>query len=339
MGRGDAWVGRLGADPRPWLLEESNPAVRAATLVRLIGRREDDHDVVEARAEAMRTDPIRSILAAQDPEGFWVKPGPGYSPKYRSTVWSFVFLGQLGADPGHEQIKAAAEYLLTWTPTATGGLGCSGGLSSPTPSSVLHCLNGNLLRALIRFGYLDDPRVRAAIDWEAAAITGNAAERWYASGTSGPGFRCGVNDGRPCAWGAVKAVRGLAAIPPRRRSTAVRRALHVGAGFLLSRDPSIADYPIPIGNTEPSRLWFKLGFPSGYSADVLQVLEALTELGMERAPRIRPAVEWLLGRRDGQGRWRNQYAYNRKTEVDIEAQGKPSKWVTLRACTVLAAAS
>jgi hypothetical protein len=119
----------------------------------------------------------------------------------------------------------------------------------------------------------------------------------------------------------------------------VRRALEVGAEFLLSRDPSTADYPMPIDNTEPSKLWFKLGFPSGYSADVLQVLEALAELGLGREPRIRPAVEWLLSRRDGRGRWRNQYAYNRKTVVDIEAQGEPSKWVTLRACTVLAAAS
>ena len=29
-------------------------------------------------------------------------------------------------------------------------------------------------------------------------------ERWYAY-TSGPGFACGANAGRPCAWGAIKA--------------------------------------------------------------------------------------------------------------------------------------
>jgi hypothetical protein len=338
MVSGDAWLDRLNGDPRPWLLEESDPAVRAATLTRLMGRAEAHPEVVEARSHAMTTDPIKGILAAQDPEGFWIKPGPGYSPKYRSTVWSFMFLEQLGADPAHEQIRAAAEYVLTWTPTAAGGLGCSGGVASPPPSSVLHCLNGNLLRALIRFGYLDDPRVRAAVAWEARAITGEGDVRWYASGTSGPGFGCGVNDGRPCAWGAVKALRGLAAIPARRRSPLVRRATEAGIEFLLSRNPSIADYPMPIGDTEPSRLWFALGFPSGYPADVLQVLEVLAELGRVRDPRVCSALEWLLGRQDERGRWRNQYAYNRKTIVDIEPQGRPSKWVTLRACTVLAAA-
>jgi len=334
----DAWLDHLNGDPRPWLLEESNQAVRAATLVRLMGREETNRDVIEARSRAMKTDPIKGILDAQDPEGFWIKPGPGYSPKYRGTVWSFMFLEQLGADPDHEQIRTAAEYVLAWTATAAGGLGCSGGLSAPPPSSVLHCLNGNLLRALIRFGYLDDPRVRAAIDWEARAITGEGVERWYKSRTSGPGFGCGVNDGRACAWGAVKAMRGLAAIPPRRRAKAARRAIEVGVEFLLSRDPSIADYPMPVGDTEPSKLWFKLGFPSGYAADVLQVLEVLAELGHARDARLKPAVAWLLSRQDGQGRWHNQYAYNRQTIVDIERQGQPSKWVTLRACTVLAAA-
>jgi len=334
----DSWLARLNDDPRPWLLEASDPAVRAAALVRLMGRRDDDPEVSEARSRAMTVDPIAGILAAQDPEGFWVKPGPGYGPKYRSTVWSLVFLEQLGADPGHPQIRDAAEYLLAWTATATGGLGCSGGTRVPPPSSVLHCLNGNLVRALIRFGFLDDPRVEAAIEWQARTITGEGVARWYASGTSGPGFECGVNDGRPCAWGAVKALRGLAAIPPRRRTALVRRAIAVGVEFLFSRDPSVADYPMPIGDTEPSKLWFTPGFPSGYSADLIQVLEVLSELGHGADPRLEPAKEWLLERQDDRGRWRNRYAYNRKTIVDIERQGRPSKWVTLRACTVLAAA-
>ena len=42
------------------------------------------------------------------------------------------------------------------------------------------------------------------------------------------------------------------------------------------------------GNTKPSSSWFKLGFPSGYVADVLQVLEALAELGHARTSGWRP---------------------------------------------------
>mgnify|MGYP001811779533 CR=1 FL=1 len=338
MARRPRWLDFLADDPRPWLLEASDPAVRAATLTRLLGKPGDDPDVVEARTAAMSAAPIAGILAAQDPEGFWEKPGPGYAPKYRGTVWNLIFLEQLGADPADPGIQRACGYVLDWTATTAGGLGCSGGKHVPPPSSVLHCLNGNLLRSLIRFGWLDDPRVRAAVAWEAGAITGDAIERWYRSGTSGPGFACGVNDGNPCAWGAVKALRGLAAIPPRRRTAAVRRALESGIEFLFSRDPAAADYPMPDGNTKPSGTWFKLGFPSGYPADVLQVLEVLAELGRGRDPRVGRALEWVLGLQDDRGRWANRYAYSGKTTVPIEQQGKPSKRVTLRACTVLAAA-
>ena len=46
----------------------------------------------------MGADPIASILAAQHPDGYWEKPGPGYATKYRGTVWQLIFLDQLGAD-------------------------------------------------------------------------------------------------------------------------------------------------------------------------------------------------------------------------------------------------
>jgi hypothetical protein len=89
------------------------------------------------------------------------------------------------------------------------------------------------------------------------------------------------------------------------------------------------------GNTKPSASWFKLGFPSGYVADVLQNIEVLCELGQAGNRRLRPALEWVLSKQDGRGRWKNEYAYNGKTWVDFERQGQPSKWVTLRVCRVL----
>jgi hypothetical protein len=49
-------------------------------------------------------------------------------------------------------------------------------------------------------------------------------------------------------------------------------------------------------------------------------------------------MRWLESRQDAAGRWRNRSACNGKTWVDFEEQGAPSKWVTLRACTVLRAA-
>jgi hypothetical protein len=332
-------IPRVNGDPLPWLLDPATPAVRAAALQRLLDRAPADPDVVTARAAAMTVDPIRSMLAAQDPAGWWVKPGPGYGPKYQGTVWNLVFLDQLGADAEDERIQRACTYVLAWTPTSSGGFGCSGSATErrPPPSAVIHCLNGNLLRALIGFGHLDDPRVQAAIAWTAAAITGDGLDRYYRSGTSGPGFACAANDHLPCAWGAIKALRGLARIPVDLRPPAVAAALEVGAAFLLARDPAVADYPMGYGNTKPNGSWFKLGFPSAYVTDVLQTLEVLLELGHGTDPRLDHVVDLVASQQDDDGRWRNRYAYSGKTTVDVEAQGAPSKWVTLRACAALRA--
>lgn len=334
-----AWTDHVAADPLPWLLSSETPAVRAATLQRLVGRRADDPDVVEARAAAMEADPIRSMLQAQSPEGWWIKPGGGYSPKYTATVWELIFLDQLGADGTDHRIQRACDYVLDHTQTSSGGFGAGAvkGDVAPPPSRVIHCLNGNLMRALIGFGRLDDPRVRASIEWAARSITGDGMDRYYASGTGAPGFCCVANEQKPCAWGAVKELLGLARVPPRRRNARVRAAIDQGVEFLLSRDPAVADYPMLSTDSKPSAAWFKLGFPSGYVVDVLQNLEALCELGHARDPRLANALRWIESQQSG-GVWSNRYAYNGKTVVDIERQGKPSKWVTLRACTVLKSA-
>lgn len=334
-----AWRRLLNGDPLSWLLDEDTPAVRHLSLRQLLDRSEDAPDVRQARAAAMRADPIAAILAAQQPEGFWVKPGPGYTPKYRGTVWQLTFLDQLGADGTDARVRAACAYVLSHSQATTGGFASwEGGRrehAPPPPSLALHCLTGNLLRALIGFGWLEDERVQRAIEWQARAITGEGDIRYYRSGTSGPGFRCASNEGLPCAWGAIKGLLALARIPVRQRAPQVERAIAQGAAFLLSCDPATAAYPAGWGNATPSPSWFKLSFPLGYAADLLQLLATLCELGVATDARLAGAVEWLLGQQDESGRWRMQAAPGGKTWGESDTPGQPSKWVTLRACAVL----
>lgn len=332
------WLDGVRGDPLPWLLDDAAPAVRHLALRDLLDRPAEDSELRAAQDGAMHTDPIASILAARDPAGWWVKPGPGYAPKYSGTVWSLMFLDQLGADPQHPQVAAACEYVLTHAQAASGGFAASGQKAEtpPLPSRVVHCLTGNLLAALIGLGWLDDARVVRAIEWQVRAVTGEDGPRFTAL-VPGPGFRCGANDGLPCAWGAVKVVLALGRIPASMRTPSVRRALDAGVAFLLSHDPAVADYPMGYANTRPSGSWFRLGFPSGYVADVLQVLEALCAAGAAGDPRLGHAVTWLLSQQDEAGRWANRYAYAGNLVRDIDVPGKPSRWVTLRACRVLKA--
>jgi hypothetical protein len=329
------WQGRLRGDPLPWLLDAAEPAVRHRALRELMDRSPEDKEVVEARARAMASDPIAAILAAQNPQGWWSRPGGGYSPKYASTVWALIWLDQLGADGADPRIRRGCEYLLQHTSAPNGGIACMNGDHPPTSSSVLHCLNGNVARALIGFGLLADPRVQAALAWEAAAITGEGEISFARSTTSGPGFRCSINERLPCGWGATKGVLALARVPVDQRTPAISQALDAGVEFLLSVDPATARYPMGWGNTEPNRNWFKLAFPSGYIADVLQVLEAVAEAGAGNDPRLANAIDWLLEQQDAEGRWRNRYRYSGRELVPIDHGRGPSPWVTLRACRVL----
>ncbi len=184
---------------------------------------------------------------------------------------------------------------------------------------------------------LEDQRVLRAIDWQARSITGEGFSRYYRSGTSGLGFCCVSNEQLPCAWGAIKALLALARIPHGRRAPHVERAIQQGAAFLFSCDPATAAYPAGWGNVKPSPSWFKLGFPLGYVADILQNITVLCELGFAKDARLKGAVEWLLSIQEPSGRWRNQSASTGKTWVEIDKQGQLSKWVTLRACSVLKA--
>lgn len=202
---------------------------------------------------------------------------------------------QLGADPDDPRIRQAAEHVLTWCPTSSGGSGCSGSSKekNPPPSATLHCLNGNLVRALVVFGYLDDPRVQAR-------STGRQERSPEKPSIDGTHLRR-VNLGSPacqrptplCVGRRQRVVRSDLC-SPRRRTAKVRRAIEVGVEFLLSRDPAVADYPMGYGNTKPNGSWFRLGFPSAYVADVLQVLAVVAELKRASDPRLEQATDWLL---------------------------------------------
>ncbi|MBU4352865.1 MAG: nitrogen fixation protein NifH [Nanoarchaeota archaeon] len=314
-----------------WLLELDNPSVRYFALRGLLDRPEDDLEVLAARRAIMDSDPVRKILSAQNPEGWWDKPGPGYSRKYLSTVWQLIFLAELGADGSHSQIQRGCDYRLSHAQAIHCGLSAT---ANATPSGAIHCLDGNLIWALTSLGYAQDERLRRAVEWLAGAVTGEDFEWWYASSVPGPGFLCAANMKLPCAWGAVKALRALVNLPPALQIPKVKRAITAGVDFLFSRDLATADYPV---YERVSGEWFKFGFPLSYTSDVLEAAFVLCEAGHGNDPRLRNAIDLIISKRQPDGRWLLKHSLNGKMWTDIEVKGKPSKWITLRALRVLKA--
>jgi hypothetical protein len=324
-----------------WLLEEKDPGVRYLALRDLAGRPAEDPELTAARQEAHTRGPIAQVLANMHPDGYWSEPGPGYLPKYTSSVWSLCLLAQLGALASmDERIATACAYLLENDLTAGGQFTASG-----APSGTADCLQGNLCAAFLSLGY-EDPRLDQAYEWMARTVTGDgmapasdrhAPLRYYA-GKCGPLFACGSNDRQPCAWGAAKVMLAFARLPDQRRTPLIEKAIGQGVEFLLGTDPARAEYPSPYA-PKPSGNWWKFGFPVFYVTDLLQIAEALVALGHGGDPRLQNALEWIRGRQDGQGRWALEYDYSGKTWVEFGEKKQPNKWVTLRALRVLQQAS
>jgi hypothetical protein len=290
-----------------------------------------------ARRVAHAQGAIAPILDAMDAAGYWVEPGPGYNPKYRSTVWAIIMLAQLGASAAQdERIARACDYVLDHALTSGGQFTTSG-----APSGTADCLQGNLCWALVELG-CDDPRLEAAFEWLARSVTGEgiapaterqAAVRYYA-GKCGPLFACGSNDKLACAWGAVKAMLAFGSWPQERRTPMVERAIQQGVDFLLGVDPATAAYPTGYSD-KPSGNWWKFGFPVFYVTDLLQTVEALVGLGHGGDPRLANALTAIRDKQDAQGRWSLDYDYAGKTWVDFGPKRQTNKWVTMRALRVL----
>jgi hypothetical protein len=334
------WQGQLNGDPLPWLLEPGEPGMRYLALRDLLDCPAGDDDLQVAKRAAHTIGPIRTVLDAMDPAGYWMEPGPGYNPKYFSTVWAVSLLAQLGASADQdERISRACAYLLDHGLAAGGQFTASG-----APSGTADCLQGNLCWAMLALGY-DDPRLESAFDWMAHTVTGEglapiserqAARRFYA-GKCGPSFACGSNNKLPCAWGAAKVMQAFARLPNDRRTPQIETAIQHGIDFLFSVDPASAEYPTGFSD-KPSGNWWKFGFPIFYVTDLLQIVEALTGLGYGQDLRLQHAWQVVLEKQDDWGRWPLEYGYSGKTWVDFGPKKQANKWVTLRALRALKAA-
>lgn len=334
-----SWQDQLKGDSLSWLLEPDLPGVRYLALRDLVGLSPTDPELQAARKAAHQQGPIAAVLAQMAPAGYWAEPGPGYNPKYRSSVWSIILLAQLGASVDEdERIGRGCRYLLDHALTPGGHFTASG-----APSGTADCLQGNLCWAMVELGY-DDPRLEKACAWMARSVTGEGvapvtdkqAEVRYYAGKCGPTFACGANDKLPCAWGGVKVMLALAKWPQARRTVVIERAMAHGLDFFLSVEPAGAAYPSGYSQ-KPSQNWWKFGFPVFYVTDLLQLVEALAASGHGHDARLSRALAVIREKQDGDGRWALDYDYAGKSWVDFGAKKQPNPWVTLRALRVLKA--
>jgi hypothetical protein len=309
-----------------WLLEGDQPAVRYRALRDLLDRREDDPDVRQARSRIGRVGWAADQLRRQGPKGFWEAREPRnvsewvdflYYPKYLSTNWRALVLSDLGLDSTDPRIRKIADLFFEYK------------LRLGSPFNFFYeevCISANTARMMTRFGYGDDRRVRKLFDW--------ILEDQREDG----GWNC--SQGTPGTLAAWEALAAFAGVPASKRSPKMKRAIERGAEFYLERKL--------FEEGRKYAPWFRFHYPNHYYYDLLVGLDILTQLGFSEDRRLNPALEILREKRQSDGSWLLERAHpdvapGEKVGADpkkvrplvIEPSGKPSKWITLKALTVL----
>jgi hypothetical protein len=316
-----------------WLLEEDNPSVRFRTLTSLLGKSFDEPEVRKACKAIMKYGVVPEILAKQNADGSWGSPERFYRDKYKGSVWTLLILAEMAADPAYERVRKACEFILQHSqdPVSSGfSYAASAKTGTGLPSAVVPCLTGNMVFSLIKLGYLNDERVKKAIEWITTYQRADDAAEQPPAGQIYEKYKyCWGR--HSCHMGVAKALKALAAIPPEKRSAETGRKIEEIVEYFLKHHLYKKSHNL----TEISRPgWLKLGFPLMYQTDILELLDIFADLDV-RDPRLQDALEIIQAKQTAEGKWKMENSNNGKMLVDIEKKGQPSKWVTLKALKVL----
>jgi hypothetical protein len=327
------WKAMLKADPTNWLLEEENPSVRYFTLKDILDKPEHDPEVQQVKREIMQSGIVPDILRKQQEPAYLQTYSRFYTAKYKGLVWQLIVLAEMGAD-ANSQIKEQCEYLLSNSQeTEDGGfaMNTAAKKGGGRITEVIPCLTGNMVWSLIRFGYLDDPRLQKGIDWITRYMHFNDGVE--DTPQVQPYDRYETCWGKhTCFMGGVKALKGLSAIPQERRTNEINDTIRKAVEFLLIHHIYKRSHDLS-RTSKPG--WLKFSFPLMYQTDVLEILDILTKLGIKDS-RMDEAISIVLAKQDDMGRWRRENTSNSdRLLIPIEQQDEQSKWLTLRAMRVL----
>ena len=345
------WEDFLSKSPIDWLLEKEDPSIRYFTLLDLLDKEETDTEVKKARAAIPNSRVVSKILLKQQTEGYWESRESPYHPKYKSTYWQIMTLGQLGIDKTDKRVQKACEFIFNLQLP-------EGGFSSYTRERALQeyewmrtrthlkqklqpepetwaqslvtehqysCLTGNICAAMLRMGYVADSRPKKALNW--LVKIQNRDGGWLC-----PYWKAHIKDTHSCFYGTICPLEAFSEAPQGQRTSEMKKTIEKGAEFLLMHRLHKADHH---GYKIINRQWLKLSFPWFYGYHILRGLLVLTKLGYTGDERLTDAVELLLQKRCPDGTWLLEGAPTGRMQTNIETIGKPSKWVTLNALRVI----
>jgi hypothetical protein len=231
-----------------------------------------------------------------------------YFPKFQGTFWKALVLSDFGLDASTPGIKSVATLFFEYK------------LRLGSPVNFFYeeaCISANTARMMTRFGYGEDSRVQKLYSWLLEDQRENGG--WN------------VEQAAAGSIAVSEPLAALAALPRAKRTPRMKRAIERGADFYLERK-------LFQEGRRPPRDWYWFRYPNHYYYDILVGLDVLTQLGYGGDRRLRPALQILRKKRRGDGTWlmeRSPPDSQKPKPLVIEPQGRPSKWLTLKALRVL----
>jgi len=300
-----------------WLMDPVEPSMTYLVFRDLLEPRPSRGSLEHLRALAPSRGWAARILARQREKTWWATRNTCYRPKFQSTIWQLQVLADLGLTKSDERIANAVEFWFELHYAKDGGY------SPDVKGRRGHlCTTGNMVRSLIRMGYLRDERVQSAIRW--------LVDQQLPDG----GWDCfGRPKGTIDAWEAMSA---FAEIPTPKRTPETKATIENGAEFFLRRKL--------LHEGPPSREWVRFHYPWHYFYDVLVGLDFMVRLGFGNDRRLYEALYLLISKRRSDGKWILEGIHGaRKVKkpfasvfpLQIENPRKPSKMITFLAMRVM----
>ncbi|HET9251802.1 MAG TPA: hypothetical protein VFP58_06760 [Candidatus Eisenbacteria bacterium] len=309
-----------------WLLD-SDPAIRWQVMQDLTGAPADE--VAAERARVVQDGWGARLLASQAPDGRW--SGAAWNRGFNSTMHVLMLLRELGLDPASDGARRAVELVrerVTWE-------GCAPPECDANPffaGEVEPCINGQVAAVGAYFG--ED--VRGLI------------ERLLSEQLPDGGWNCEAENGSTRSSFNTTICVLEALLDQERRfggSPEVTSARLRGQEYLLERrlfrrrsTGSVIDYDRKLGPESRSRhpAFTRFAFPTWWHYDVLWGLDYLHRAGVAKDERMAEALDLVASKRDRDGRWPLEIRYAGPVPVEMDdGEGRPSRWITLRALRVM----
>ena len=307
-----------------WLLD-SDPSIRWQVLRDLTGVPAEEVAAERARVAAQGWG--ARLLALQGEDGAWA--GEAWNQGWDSTMHVLTLLRELGLDPASEAARRALGLVrdrVRWRGWDWDGA-WRGWEFVGNPffaGEVEPCINGQVGASGAYFGQ----DIRRIID------------RLLAEQLPDGGWNCEAENGSTrssfnttiCVLEALLEYERAGGSP---QVTAVRLR---GQEYLLERRlfRRRSSGEVIEHDRKGGADWTRFAFPTWWHYDVLRGLDFLRHAGVTPDERVAEAIDLVASKRGVDGRWLLDTVYPGRKPVEMdEGEGRPSRWITLRALRVL----